>query len=83
MRVPSGQRLAKAMALPELSPNDLKDLKPYHLDKRTPLWFYILREADVREGGQRLGPVGGRIVAEVIIGMIKGDPDSCLRQHRN
>jgi hypothetical protein len=29
----------------------------------TPLWFYILREAEV--GGGRLGAVGGRIVAEV------------------
>lgn len=43
--------------------------------------FYVLREADVREGGQRLGPVGGRIVAEVIIGLIKGDRDSYLRQN--
>jgi len=29
----------------------------------TPLWFYILREAEL--GGGRLGAVGGRIVAEV------------------
>ena len=32
--------------------------------RKTPLWYYILREADVCEGGHRLGPVGGRIVAE-------------------
>ena len=81
MRVPSGQRVARAMELPELSPHDLDDLKPYNLHKRTPLWFYVLREADVREDGQRLGPVGGRIVAEVIIGLIKGDHDSYLRQN--
>jgi len=30
----------------------------------TPLWYYILREADACTGGHRLGPVGGRIVAE-------------------
>ena len=81
MRVPSGQRVARAMELPELSPDDFEDLKSYNLHKRTPLWFYVLREADVREDGQRLGPVGGRIVAEVIIGLIRGDPDSYLRQN--
>lgn len=30
----------------------------------TPLWFYILREAEIRGGGNRLGPVGSRILAE-------------------
>ena len=32
------------------------------------------------EDGQRLGPVGGRIVAEVIIGLMLGDRESYLRQ---
>lgn len=27
----------------------------------TPLWFYVLRESDVRNDGNRLGPVGGRV----------------------
>jgi hypothetical protein len=80
MQLPSGQRVANAMELPKLSDADLADLVPFHLDKRTPLWFYILREADVIAGGQHLGPVGGRIVAEVIVGLIKGDRLSYLRQ---
>ncbi len=42
----------------------------------TPLWFYILREADAYTGGQRLGPVGGRIVTEVLVGLIDADPTS-------
>jgi heme peroxidase len=42
----------------------------------TPLWFYILREADVRTGGNQLGPVGGRIVAEVLIGLLDLDSGS-------
>jgi hypothetical protein len=42
----------------------------------TPLWYYILREADVRCGGNRLGPVGGRIVGEVLIGLLDLDPGS-------
>ena len=82
MKVPSGQRVARAMGEDVLPPSDLDDLKPFHLERRTPLWFYVLREADVLEDGQRLGPVGGRIVAEVIIGLINGDRDSFLRQDR-
>jgi hypothetical protein len=27
-----------------------------------------------------LGPVGGRIVAEVLLGLLEGDPNSYLRQ---
>jgi hypothetical protein len=41
---------------------------------------YVLREAEGMANGERLGPVGGRIVAEVIIGVIRGDRQSYLRQ---
>jgi hypothetical protein len=80
MGVPSGQRVARAMSLPELDPGDLADLAPFTLDKRTPLWFYVLREADVTANGEHLGPVGGRIVAEVIVGLMTGDSESFLSQ---
>jgi hypothetical protein len=80
MKVPSGQRVARAMQLPELAPGDLADLQPLNLQHRTPLWFYILREAAVTSDGEYLGPVGGRIVAEVIVGLIQGDSSSYLRQ---
>ncbi len=78
--LPAGQRVAAAMEVKSLSPADLADLKPFDFDKRTPLWFYILREAQVRQEGKRLGPVGGRIVAEVFIGVLQGDRMSYLRQ---
>ena len=80
MELPSGQRVANAMALPVLEPGDLDELKDLDLDQRTPLWFYVLREAEVMAGGEHLGPVGGRIVAEVIHGLIEGDGQSYLRQ---
>jgi hypothetical protein len=80
MTVPSGQSVARAMRLPELAPEDLTDLQPAHLQKNTPLWFYVLREAAVTAGGEHLGPVGGRIVAEVITGLIMGDSQSYWRQ---
>ena len=68
------------MALPELSAADLSDLKDLQLDVRTPLWFYVLQEASVMAAGEHLGPVGGRIVAEVMIGLLQGDRSSYLRQ---
>ncbi len=50
-----------------------------------PLWFYILAEAQQGFDGNnatpiRLGPVGGRIVAEVFIGLLLGDQYSFLSQ---
>lgn len=80
MEVPSGQRVAAAMQETPLSATDLADLEPLGLHKRTPLWFYVLREAAVQAGGQHLGAVGGRIVAEVFHGLIDGDPSSYLSQ---
>jgi hypothetical protein len=83
--VPSGQRVAKAMGEKPLTSDQLAVLTPFGLDKRTPLWFYILKEAELLglvngQGGGRLGPVGGRIVTEVLIGLLQGDPLSYLRQ---
>ena len=80
MKVPSGQSVAKAMKLPLLAKSDLSDLAAQDLDERTPLWFYVLREAQVKAGGEHLGPVGGRIVGELIIGLIEGDSQSFLSQ---
>ena len=45
----------------------------------TPLWFYILREAELPPyNTERLGAVGGRIMAEVIVGLLQRDPNSYL-----
>jgi hypothetical protein len=54
--LPSGQSVAKAMKQPVLDADHLEDLEPLKLHNRTPLWFYILREAEVREDGEQLAP---------------------------
>jgi len=48
------------------------------LKSKTPLWYYVLREAAVLGGGNQLGPVGGRIVAETFVRMLKRDASSYL-----
>jgi hypothetical protein len=86
LQLPSGQAVAGRMSVPVLEPGELGldklGLSPEHtaaLTADTPLWYYILREAEVRHDGQHLGEVGGRIVAEVLIGLLAGDPSSYLR----
>ena len=43
-----------------------------------PLWLYVLLESSVCHDGDRLGEVGGRIVAEVLYGVVAADPESYL-----
>lgn len=81
--LPSGQSVARAMRLQPLDAAHLLDLQSFGLQNRTPLWFYVLREAEVQHEGKHLGDVGGRIVTEVFIGLLKGDPKSFLAQDPN
>jgi Animal haem peroxidase len=78
--MPSGQAVAAAMGAPVLGKQDLSELKPYGFDTSTPLWYYALKEAQVTADGLHLGPVAGRIVAEVLIGLLQSDPSSYLVQ---
>ncbi|MCW2569328.1 MAG: myeloperoxidase thyroid peroxidase cyclooxygenase catalytic subunit [Mycobacterium sp.] len=77
--VPSGQNVARAMGITPLGTDELGlvDVAP-EFAADTPLWFYILKEAEVG-GSTHLGAVGGRIVAEVLIGLLYADPLSYLR----
>ena len=81
--IPSGQAIARRMGVPVLTPVQLDMLKPFDMEKSTPLWYYILKEAELMEDGLRLGPVGGRIVGEVFIGLLKADETSYLAARPN
>lgn len=76
MGLPSGEAVARAMGLEPLSEEELQPVS--ELVRETPLWYYILREAEVKHSGQHLGPVGGRIVGETFLGLAKGDPNSFI-----
>jgi hypothetical protein len=70
--------------LQALTPDEIRQgldgevARKHGLDIKTPLWYYVMKEAEVREQGQRLGPVGGRIVAEVFVGLLECDSESFL-----
>jgi hypothetical protein len=78
--LPSGQSVARAMGASPLAPADLSDIAAVYapFGASTPLWYYILAEAKIAAGGVNLGPVGGRIVAETLIGLLRADPSSYL-----
>jgi hypothetical protein len=77
--LPSGQAIAKEIGADPLGSWEFqRGVRDLGLDKSTPLWFYILREAFVRENGLRLGDVGSTIVGEVFVQILKSDGNSYL-----
>jgi len=78
--LPSGQAVARAMRVAPLTSADLADIGGVYpsFATSTPLWYYVLAEAEVAAGGLNLGPVGGRIVAETLIGLLRADRNSYL-----
>lgn len=73
--LPSYQAVAQTMGITPYSNTQLGLTDPA-LGNDAPLWFGILKESELSESGRRLGPTGGRIVAEVILGLIEKDHDS-------
>jgi hypothetical protein len=78
--VPSGQSLANAMRITPLSSRQLSELRQFGVgfDQSTPLWYYILKEAEIA-GGTRLAGVGARLIAEVFLGLLQLDRSSYFR----
>lgn len=88
LAIPTGQNIAAEIAVAPLTTAQLLSGRPAVRDalidggfvEDTPLWFYVLKEAEIQEQGNRLGDVGGRIVAETIIGQLRADESSFLNR---
>ena len=87
LSIPTGQSVAQALGVNPLSEEELRRnnsdetnqlLQDNDFLTKTPLWYYVLKEAEVRADGNALGEVGSRIVCETIIGQLYHDPDSYL-----
>jgi hypothetical protein len=76
--LPSGQRIANAMGWATLT---LDELAHYGLglERNSPLWYYVLAEAELIGDGIVLGPTGARLVGEVFVGLLQLDSRSYLR----
>lgn len=87
--LPSGQDVANAMRVAALDPDQIGSgpdgavARQQGLLTATPLWYYILKEAEQMHQGIRLGPVGANIVAETFLGLVHGDPESFLWKRAN
>ncbi|NBB70541.1 MAG: hypothetical protein GVY33_09515 [Alphaproteobacteria bacterium] len=87
LSIPTGQAVAAAMGVEPLIEAQLFDgeseavreaIEFGRFQRRTPLWYYVLREAKVQAQGCSLGEVGSRLVAETIVGALAYDPVSYL-----
>ncbi|WP_033439516.1 peroxidase family protein [Saccharothrix sp. NRRL B-16314] len=90
VRLAGGQQMAELLGVEPLSAeqilvgdrgaslDSLTDAQKAAVTTATPLWLYILREAEFHGG--LLGPVGGRIVAEVFHRAIEGSHTSIVRE---
>lgn len=72
------------MGLQPLTPEQIatgpdgKAAKQHKMLEETPLWYYVLKEAEVFNKGRRLGPMASTIIAETFLGMVHGDHESFL-----
>jgi hypothetical protein len=89
--LPSGQILCQKARIPFITFNekdrDFTFLRDSGMLTETPLWYYLLHEAEVAgtndegEGGQHLGPLGSCVVGEVVEAVLESDPESYLNKN--
>lgn len=79
--LPSGEAVARHIGVTAITAKQI-GMASVGWQGETPLWYYILREADVCTGGNRLGPIGGRIVTETLVGLIDADATSYRRSQQ-
>ena len=93
-QLPSGQEVADALLAQErIKPDDRLTvsqlttntcdksgtvLREGGLEQNSPLFYYLLKEAELKGEGILLGPVGTHIVSEIIQGALEADPESYL-----
>lgn len=83
--LPSGQQIATTMGIPVLGADMFGELRQLGagFEGSTPLWYYVLKEAEVLGDGISLAGVGARLTGEVFIGLLELDPTSYLSADRN
>ncbi len=83
--LPTGEQVAEWMGETPLKPEEVASgphsdlLSDDDFRGKTPLWYYILKEAELA-GGNRLGRVGSRIIAETLVGLVESSPYSIRKE---
>lgn len=81
--LPSGQYIARRICADTIYSNsdlNLSDPKFDGLNGHAPLWYYVLKEAELQHNGAHLGDVGATIVGETLEGLLRGDPNSYVME---
>jgi Animal haem peroxidase len=93
--LPSGQEACRTAGVQPLARAQIgfddegnEFLRDRGMNEKTPLWYYLLREAELLgirrfRGGECLGPLGSRIIAEVLLGVMNADPEHYLNVDPN
>ncbi|MCB0663792.1 MAG: hypothetical protein KDC24_13680 [Saprospiraceae bacterium] len=94
--LPAGENMAAQMGVDQVTIDKVLnhiDTSAPGLDfsNGVPLWYYILAEAEcvgknvgnANQPGEGLGPVGGTIICETLLGLIELDSTSFMSQNRN
>ena len=82
--LPPAQSIARFLGITPLRPSQIASgddgriAEKHNFHIETPLWYYVLKEAEVFTGGLHLGPLGSRMVAEVFLGLLQRDSSSYL-----
>lgn len=74
---PSAGPLTPAQITDTLDADALIVVREHEFDVKTPLWFYILKEAEIAgDDAEHLGPVGSRILVETFVALIRASVTS-------
>jgi hypothetical protein len=86
LAIPTGEAVATELRVRPLTPEQLRqNASPEvvaaldDLDG-TPLWYYVLKEAEVQGNGNFLGEVGSRVLVETFVYLLRLDDESFMRR---
>lgn len=79
--LPSGQAVALAMGVTPYT-NEQIGLTDPRFNGEAPLWYYVLAEANIETNGGKFGTIGGKILADTIVGTLRKDPNSILNANK-
>ncbi|QJW37086.1 peroxidase family protein [Cellulosimicrobium protaetiae] len=90
LALPTGEAVATSLGVTPLTPAQLEDRAGEDVKQAlatlrdgdhggTPLWYYVLKEAELQGDGSFLGEVGSRVLAETFVYLLRQDDTSYVR----
>ena len=77
-KIKSSDRLTAAQLAEDTCDLSGTVLRSIGLEQNTPLFYYLLKEAELNAAGLTLGPAGSHIVSEVLQRALETDPDGYM-----